>query len=205
MYSIGTQWPSTDKTFLEFLLGPDLKSCLRALEASNVTDSLHIVERINLELLLQTSILPSHAKLPSMIQIPRIKVSGKLPTLQINVSDTKYKALMRFVDTAIPKLSDGTSRQSPVGPEKNPPSTFRLPSGLFGTEGTTEYESDDERDDNKQEGEGEFVDAHGATAAVSNYFWIVFSGQIIECFLLIRMLINSKYLCLTSMLTSCKL
>ncbi|KIJ26914.1 hypothetical protein M422DRAFT_55307 [Sphaerobolus stellatus SS14] len=154
---------------LQFLLGPDLRSCLHALEDHEGSkDTLHILERVNLEFMLENSILPAKAKLPKELKVPRVKVSGRLPTLQVNVSDTKYKALMRFIDTAIPRF--GNEQEAPQvvkTAEVKPQTTFRLPAGLFGSELVQGYELDDGEDedqDEDQEGEEEFVDAPEATA-----------------------------------------
>ncbi|KAF8591826.1 vacuolar protein sorting-associated protein 13 [Ramaria rubella] len=155
----------------QFLLGPDLNSCLRALESQGEKGSLHIVERINIELLMQNSILSSRAKLPSVIKVPRIKVSGKLPTLQVNFSDTKYKAMMRFIEIAIPKFKDEPV-QSQAGliiqPLPNRPPAFRLPPSLFGSDSRAEYplentDDDDSDDDGTHEGDDHFVDAEDST------------------------------------------
>jgi vacuolar protein sorting-associated protein 13A/C len=151
---------------LKFLLGPDLNSCLKALESSDTKQSLHIVERINIELLVQNSILPSRAKLPSVIRVPRVKVSGRLPTLQVNVSDNKYKAMMRFVDTAIPKFGDVSATSEVKKPAQSQairPPGFRLPSGLFGSDPKPEYGVEDNGDDDEHE---QFVDAEDSAVEV---------------------------------------
>ena len=112
----------------QFLIGNDLQSCLEALTSSR-HDNLHLLERINIDLQVQNSIVPT------AYNLARLKVSGHLPTLKVNLSDTKYKSLMRLIDVAIPKLGDDDEAGRPppkplAGPQ--PKSGFRLTSGLFG-------------------------------------------------------------------------
>ncbi|KAJ7487596.1 vacuolar protein sorting-associated protein 13 [Mycena galericulata] len=123
----------------QFVLGNDLQSCQDAL-TSDATDSLHLLERINLDLQVQNSIVPT------AFNLARFKVAGHLPSLQVNLSDTKYKALMRLIDVCIPKFGDDTGE--PVAPPplvKNSSSAFQ-PSGLFSQSGT-EYNVDDDEDE----------------------------------------------------------
>lgn len=125
----------------QFLIGNDLQSCLEALTSSK-HDNLHLLERINIDLQVQNSIVPT------AYNLARLKVSGHLPTLQVNLSDTKYKSLMRLIDVAIPKFDDGeTGQRPPPQPVVAPQSKtgFRLTSGLFGTV-EQEYNVDDEGD-----------------------------------------------------------
>ncbi|KAK7694663.1 hypothetical protein QCA50_001851 [Cerrena zonata] len=125
----------------QFVIGNDLQSCLEALTSAS-HDNLHLLERINIDLQVQNSIVPT------AYNLAKLKVSGHLPTLKVNLSDTKYKSLMRLIDVAIPKLDDDEAGQRPppnplAGPQ--PKSGFRLTSGLFGpTE--QEYNVDDEGD-----------------------------------------------------------
>ncbi|KIY52729.1 hypothetical protein FISHEDRAFT_63685 [Fistulina hepatica ATCC 64428] len=82
----------------QFVIGSDLRSCRDALASEY--DTLHLLERINVDLQIENSIAPT------AYNLPRIKVAGKLPTLQVNMSDSKYKALMRLIDVCIPKFGD---------------------------------------------------------------------------------------------------
>lgn len=125
----------------QFLIGNDLQSCLEALTSPS-HDNLHLLERINIDLQVHNSIVPT------AYNLARFKVSGHLPALQVNLSDTKYKSLMRLIDVAIPKLGDDDAGQRPppkplAGPQ--PKSGFRLTSGLFGP-AEQEYNVDDEGD-----------------------------------------------------------
>jgi vacuolar protein sorting-associated protein 13A/C len=73
---------------------------MAALTQSSQITNLHLLEKINIGLSVQNSIVPS------VLSLARFKVHGTLPQLQVNFSDTKYKALMRFVDIVIPNFQD---------------------------------------------------------------------------------------------------
>ncbi|KIY71623.1 vacuolar protein sorting-associated protein 13 [Cylindrobasidium torrendii FP15055 ss-10] len=116
----------------QFVLGNDLELCRRAM-TSRETNTLHLVERINIDLVVQNSIVPS------VVSLARFKISGNLPTLQLNMSDFKYKSLMRLIDVALPRF--GSEASTPI--EESRPSRFPVTSGFFQpTE--TEYTVDDE-------------------------------------------------------------
>ncbi|KAG6842210.1 hypothetical protein C0991_000180 [Blastosporella zonata] len=135
----------------QFIIGNNLQSCLNALNPGS-NDSLHLLERINIDLQVQTSIVPT------VLSLARFKVSGKLPSLNVNFSDTKYKALMRLVDVCIPKFGDEEESQDSSGLSvSSVPTAFQLPPVLFGP-GEREYNvevegdgSDDDDDDGSQD------------------------------------------------------
>jgi vacuolar protein sorting-associated protein 13A/C len=126
----------------QFILGGDLQSCRNALNSRD-DSSLHLIERISIDLQVQNSIVPSVANLA------RFKISGKLPTLQLNFSDTKYKSILRLVDVTIPKFGDeihpGTDSTAGISP------SYQLPSGLFDLP-ATEYNVDDEDYEDAKDG-----------------------------------------------------
>lgn len=107
------------------MLGEDLKSCRDALTSKD-HDNLHLLERTNIDLQVQNSIVPT------AYNLARFKVSGHLPTLQVNLSDTKYKTLMRLIDIAVPHFDDDASGKQPDRPTLDTGGVFRLPTGLFG-------------------------------------------------------------------------
>jgi vacuolar protein sorting-associated protein 13A/C len=80
---------------------------------------------------------------PSVVNLARFKISGKLPTLQLNFSDSKYKSVLRLVDVTIPKFDNGD--HSPVDSAVAMQSNYPLASGLFDLP-ETEYNVDDETD-----------------------------------------------------------
>ncbi|KDE03795.1 hypothetical protein MVLG_05736 [Microbotryum lychnidis-dioicae p1A1 Lamole] len=92
----------------QLLIGPSLKVCLEALDdggdgQSHKHGELHILERTSLTFLAQNCILNQAPNLT------RFKISGSLPQLQVNLSDRKYKSLMRMIDVALPKFGDDKS------------------------------------------------------------------------------------------------
>jgi vacuolar protein sorting-associated protein 13A/C len=123
-----------------------LSACLDALSADS-HDNLHLLERISINLDVQKSIVPS------AINLPRFKIAGTLPSLHVNLSDTKYKALMRLIDACIPKFgeNDHKSPQLSAPPPSHLP-TFQLPAGLFGTAGSDLNIEDLNRDEQDEIG-----------------------------------------------------
>ncbi|KAG5647989.1 hypothetical protein DXG03_007023 [Asterophora parasitica] len=131
----------------QFIIGNNYQSCLDALQFGS-SGTLHLLERISIDLQVHNSIVPS------ALSIARFKVSGKLPTLQINLSDTKYKALMRLIDVCIPKFGDEDSRSLHSAPPAKFSAGFQLASGLFGpseTEYNIEDASDNDEDDSRED------------------------------------------------------
>jgi vacuolar protein sorting-associated protein 13A/C len=123
---------------------------------------LHLLERTNITFQVQNSIVPK------AFSLARIKVHGNLPRLQLNVSDAKYKTLMRLIDVTIPRFDD---------PEPAPlitvPTIIRSPAINRGTSSaypffdrSVEYnvESDSEDDDQDGSGVEQFFDAPTVTS-----------------------------------------
>lgn len=94
----------------QVLIGPSVDET-RAHLADTQDKSLHVVDRINIQFVLQLSIVP---KSPT---IPKIRISGHLPVLHASASDVKYKSLMRIINVAIPNFND---EQAIQGEEKSP-------------------------------------------------------------------------------------
>lgn len=151
----------------QFIVGNNLQSCLDAL-VSGSSDSLHLLERIDIHLQVQNSIVPT------ALNLARFKVSGKLPTLQVNLSDTKYKSLMRLVDVCIPKFEGDVEKESPPTNTRSISGAFQLSSGLF-SQPEIEYnivddDDDDPDDDDDDEGSASrddlFFEAEDGTSEV---------------------------------------
>ncbi|KIK70982.1 hypothetical protein GYMLUDRAFT_33082 [Collybiopsis luxurians FD-317 M1] len=122
----------------QFVIGNDLNLCREALK-SNSHDTLHLLERINIDLQIQNSIVPT------ALNLARFKVSGKLPSLQVNLSDTKYKSLMRLIDVCIPKFDDPSGNQAPARPREVPEvGNFPLVPGTLFSQSQQEYHVDDD-------------------------------------------------------------
>ena len=95
--------------YSQFVIGDSLSACLDALPVGS-HDDLHLLERITIDLDVQKSIVPA------AVNLSRFKVSGTLPSMHINLSDRKYKALMRLIDISIPKFDEDDHNGSPSVP-----------------------------------------------------------------------------------------
>ncbi|KAM7212439.1 putative vacuolar protein sorting-associated protein [Rhypophila decipiens] len=93
-------------TSTQVLIGPSIEETKKQLVEKDDKLMLHVVDKINVDFVVETSILP---KAPNLT---KLKVSGHLPILHATASDAKYKSLMRIIDVAIPKL-DQDQPQSP--------------------------------------------------------------------------------------------
>ena len=125
---------------IQFVLGDDLQSCRDAL-ASDGDTSLHLLERINVDLQVQNSIIPS------AVNLARIKVSGNLPTLQLNFSDSKYKSILRLIDVTIPKFGDETPNTIP----STVTGAYRLPRLFVGPDKEYNIEDDGDEESSRDE------------------------------------------------------
>lgn len=90
-------------TSTQLLIGPSIEETKSQLTDKNEELRMHIVEQINIDFLVQLSILP---KAPNLA---KLRVSGHLPLLHVAVSDNKYKSLMKLIDVALPKFGDDTA------------------------------------------------------------------------------------------------
>ena len=84
----------------QFLIGPSIEETKSQLVARDASQSMHIIEKINIDFVLETSIIP---KAPNLT---KVRISGHLPVLHASVSDKKYKSLMRIIDVAIPNIDE---------------------------------------------------------------------------------------------------
>lgn len=150
----------------QFILGKDIEQCRVALKNPD-RDSRRLLERISIELEIQKSIVPSAATLS------QIKVLGNLPSLRLNLSDTKYRSLLRLIDVCIPQFGDSgqgkPARPAPL--QRKSHSTYNLPVGFF-EQTNPEYtveDSDEENDDGDgnsagdDDSEDEFFEAENGT------------------------------------------
>jgi vacuolar protein sorting-associated protein 13A/C len=85
-------------TSTQVLIGPSIEETKKQLVTKCADSQLHLVEQINVDFVVETSILP---KAPNLT---KLRISGHLPMLHVAMSDSKYKNLMRVIDVAIPKL-----------------------------------------------------------------------------------------------------
>lgn len=98
-----------------------------------------------------------------------MKISGRLPSLRVNISDTKYKALMKFVDTAIPKFgrAEFISDSQHVQVNNDTAPDILKPSGFFLSDQLVDYPLEDGNDDNSVKDKDSFMDAEDDSSSVS--------------------------------------
>lgn len=97
----------------QMLIGPGIQATKNQLKSKNGTKNYHIIDRINMDFVLETSIIPKAADLT------KTRVSGHLPVLHASISDKKYQNMMKLIDIAIPKFeSDESSESKPKMPPK---------------------------------------------------------------------------------------
>ncbi|KAF4122047.1 vacuolar protein sorting-associated protein 13A/C [Geosmithia morbida] len=109
-------------TSTQVLIGPSIENTKTQLVKKDGQSPLHIVDKINVDFVVETSILP---KAPSLT---KLKVHGHLPILHAAMSDSKYKNLMRIIDAAIPRL--GNDEPQSGRPKKRHTSRRRSSSAL---------------------------------------------------------------------------
>ncbi|KAL8939573.1 MAG: hypothetical protein Q9211_002685 [Gyalolechia sp. 1 TL-2023] len=101
----------------QVLIGPGIQATKDQLNAKDDSKNYHIVDRINMDFVLETSIIPKAADLT------KTRISGHLPVLHASISDQKYKNMMKLIDIAIPKFeSDGPSNDMAQAVPKKPSS-----------------------------------------------------------------------------------
>ena len=83
----------------QVLIGPGIEATKAELDSKD-DRTMHIIDRINMDFTLETSIVPKAA------EITKTRISGNLPVLHASLSDKKYKQLMHVLDFAIPKFDD---------------------------------------------------------------------------------------------------
>ncbi|KXX82464.1 Vacuolar protein sorting-associated protein 13 [Madurella mycetomatis] len=102
-------------TSTQVLIGPSVEKTKQQLIGKDDQLMLHVVDKINVNFIVEASILP---KAPNLT---KFKVSGHLPVLHASASDAKYKTLMRIIDVAIPKLGSSSSRAGQESPSARRP------------------------------------------------------------------------------------
>ncbi|KAL8710768.1 MAG: hypothetical protein Q9220_004786 [cf. Caloplaca sp. 1 TL-2023] len=97
----------------QLLIGPGIQATKDQLNAKDDSKNYHIIDRINMDFVLETSIIPKAADLT------KTRISGHLPVLHASISDRKYKNMMKLIDIAIPKFeSDEPSDKPAKAPKK---------------------------------------------------------------------------------------
>ncbi|EAW10592.1 membrane morphogenesis protein VPS13 [Aspergillus clavatus NRRL 1] len=98
----------------QVLIGPGIEITKSQLSSEVTTKNLHIIDRINVDFVLEMCIVPKSTELT------RTRISGHLPELHASMSDTKYKGLMKLIDIAIPQFDDGGREPDRLSAEKKP-------------------------------------------------------------------------------------
>ncbi|CEL57657.1 Vacuolar protein sorting-associated protein 13 OS=Saccharomyces cerevisiae (strain ATCC 204508 / S288c) GN=VPS13 PE=1 SV=1 [Rhizoctonia solani AG-1 IB] len=146
----------------QLLLGNDLETAIAGLSQDHThAQELHLLERINLDFVAQNTIVPD------ALNLAKLKVSGKLPELKVNLSNQKYKGLMRIIDVAIPHFGDdmdvSSSKLKPK-PEHSPerPSALPTSGNVFSRRQQISYAIDDvDAESSNDESDQDFHDADG--------------------------------------------
>lgn len=104
----------------QLLLGPGIEATKEQLNATEDPKNLRIIDRINMDFLLETSIMPKATDLT------KTRISGHMPVLHASISDSKYKSLMKLIDIAVPKFDtdeslDGGRTKAPIKSQKEAP------------------------------------------------------------------------------------
>ena len=115
----------------QLLLGPGIDATKEQLNASEDPKNLRIIDRINMDFLLETSIMPKSTDLT------KTRISGHLPVLHASISDSKYKNLMKLIDIAVPNFEtdeslDGGRTKAPVKNTKDVPAASQRADDVVG-------------------------------------------------------------------------
>ncbi|KMU76460.1 VPS13 protein [Coccidioides immitis RMSCC 3703] len=90
----------------QVLIGPGIETTKSQLVPGAESRNFHIMDRINIDFVLELCIVPKSTDLT------RTRLSGRLPELHASMSDTKYKHLMKLIDIAIPHFDDDSEADS---------------------------------------------------------------------------------------------
>lgn len=82
------------------LIGPGIEATKEQLKSEGDPKNLRIIDRINMDFVLETSIIPKATDLT------RTRISGHLPVLHASISDRKYKNMMKLINVVIPKFGE---------------------------------------------------------------------------------------------------
>ncbi|KAF7728851.1 hypothetical protein EC973_005477 [Apophysomyces ossiformis] len=85
---------------MRVLIAPSVKDCLAQLHQKvDKNQDAHLIDRTDIKFLVELCILQGSN------QFTKFKVSGHLPLLSVNFSNSKYKTLMKIVDLLVPSSS----------------------------------------------------------------------------------------------------
>ncbi|ODQ79571.1 hypothetical protein BABINDRAFT_161957 [Babjeviella inositovora NRRL Y-12698] len=84
----------------QFLIGPNIKDTIDQLHAESGVKPALIMDRLNLKLLLEVSILPE------AYTLAKVRVGGEIPRFKVSLSDFQYKTLMQIIDKCVPTFEE---------------------------------------------------------------------------------------------------
>ncbi|KAE8377752.1 hypothetical protein BDV26DRAFT_262865 [Aspergillus bertholletiae] len=93
----------------QVLIGPGIDITKSQLSSDVSSNNLHIIDRINVDFVLELCIVPK------VTELTRTRISGHLPELHASISDTKYKGLMKLIDIAIPSFDEDSQKSNGSG------------------------------------------------------------------------------------------
>lgn len=109
----------------QLLIGPSINETKAQLVNRDESQSMHILDKINIDFTVETSIIPKAPNLTKM------RISGNLPVLHASVSDMKYKNLMKIINVAIPNFeSDQAMIDDPNTAKAASPTHLRATSSV---------------------------------------------------------------------------
>ncbi|KAH3685434.1 hypothetical protein WICPIJ_003592 [Wickerhamomyces pijperi] len=90
----------------QILIGPTIKSTIQQLHSSDKKKPALILEKLDMKMLLELSILPSS------LNLAKIKTTANLPNLIAQMNDYQYKIMMQLIDKCIPDFDIGSEAAS---------------------------------------------------------------------------------------------
>ena len=82
----------------QILIGANVRESLQHLKKRDSNNPSYIIDRLNMDFVLEISILPD------ALSLTRFKLSGTLPLFRASMSDAKYKIMMQIIDRSIPNF-----------------------------------------------------------------------------------------------------
>ncbi|KAL4808325.1 hypothetical protein BDV18DRAFT_98367 [Aspergillus unguis] len=144
----------------QVVIGPGIETTKSQLGPDVESKNLHIIDRINVDFVLEMCIVPK------LTELTRTRISGHLPELHASMSDTKYKGLMKLIDIAIPRFDDEAQEpKSPKTKQETSTTSTRARSSSFQPIGQRELpvvddESDTEDHDQLSKSADKLPDIH---------------------------------------------
>ncbi|PKY02798.1 vacuolar protein sorting-associated protein 13 [Aspergillus campestris IBT 28561] len=134
----------------QVLIGPGIDVTKSQLASDSADRNLHIIDRINVDFVLEMCIVPK------VTELTRTRISGHLPELHASMSDMKYKGLMKLIGIAFPEYEEGPDQQNApaVAPEDDaanrPRSSSFVPLAIRELPAVDEDSEDEESSDKDQ-------------------------------------------------------